>query len=473
MQLREEEIRRAKSIFECPGNAVPDALSKVMEEGDTGKRVCLLFMIICGRIALRSECYYLESIFDRRSLCELIEICRTFPSVDSDVVVPKSKILIDVTHTMGYSHLSGIQRTVYVISVALEQKWDVIFVKNVHEKGLTPLSDVEAEAFLGKYAADFDGDVTSGECTLDRDTLIWPEYCTLLCSELLDNDRVFVYYGLLKSAAHSVAVFYDLIPITHPQYCHPGIVGAHVEYAGILSGFDRVLAISASACAELRGFLASSGKRHEHVEPLLLPDFNCFTGDCERGEKGRPRIAYISTMDPRKNHLRLFAACEELWTSGMDFELHLIGGVGWRNEVHQSELHRLVVSGYPVIRPQKFVSDREIMELYFSCDATVFCSEAEGYGLPIIESLGLGVPAIVSNCGSMKELADLCGGCHLIDPFDVGSIKEGIKTVLTDDEYRGGLKSSIDLSGLPSVEQYVLELMADSKECNVSTFAKL
>jgi len=67
----------------------------------------------------------------------------------------------------------------------------------------------------------------------------------------------------------------------------------------------------------------------------------------------------------------------------------------------------------------------------------VFASLAEGFGLPIIEANAIGRPVVTSNLSPMKEVAG-DAGC-LVNPCDVTDIRDGIRRVIGDDEYRNAL----------------------------------
>jgi glycosyltransferase involved in cell wall biosynthesis len=62
----------------------------------------------------------------------------------------------------------------------------------------------------------------------------------------------------------------------------------------------------------------------------------------------------------------------------------------------------------------------------------VFPSLNEGFGLPLAESLAAGTPAVTSDFGSMREIAE-GGGALMVDPHDDHAIADAMRTLLTDD----------------------------------------
>ncbi len=54
----------------------------------------------------------------------------------------------------------------------------------------------------------------------------------------------------------------------------------------------------------------------------------------------------------------------------------------------------------------------------------------EGFGLPVVEAMTLGIPVVASDRGALSEV---CGGAAvLVDPHERGSICRGIERVLRE-----------------------------------------
>ena len=83
------------------------------------------------------------------------------------------------------------------------------------------------------------------------------------------------------------------------------------------------------------------------------------------------------------------------------------------------------------------LTDEEMVEKYKQADIIAFVSTYEGFGMPIIEGNAVGRVVVTSNILSMPEVAG--NAAHLVNPYDVKSIRSGILKVIEEDAYRAEL----------------------------------
>lgn len=76
------------------------------------------------------------------------------------------------------------------------------------------------------------------------------------------------------------------------------------------------------------------------------------------------------------------------------------------------------------------VSDEELIHAYRDCDALIFVSLVEGFGLPILEAQMTGRPVITSNCSSMPEVAG--DGGLLVDPKQPSEIRRAVERMISE-----------------------------------------
>jgi glycosyltransferase involved in cell wall biosynthesis len=94
-------------------------------------------------------------------------------------------------------------------------------------------------------------------------------------------------------------------------------------------------------------------------------------------------------------------------------------------------------------------NEDELKSLYLGAEAFIFCSLSEGFGLPILEAMSLGIPVITSNLSSMKEIAE--GYAMLVNPYSTEEISSAMMRIINSPELKKdlsekGLKRAGELS---------------------------
>jgi glycosyltransferase involved in cell wall biosynthesis len=113
-----------------------------------------------------------------------------------------------------------------------------------------------------------------------------------------------------------------------------------------------------------------------------------------------------------------------------DVQLLIAGGHGWLYEeiVAEAEKHadRVRILGY--------VDDADLPALYRGATLFVFPSLYEGFGLPVLEAMACGVPAVCSNASSLPEVAG--DAALLVDPHDTDELTSAMVRGLEDTALR-------------------------------------
>jgi glycosyltransferase involved in cell wall biosynthesis len=136
-------------------------------------------------------------------------------------------------------------------------------------------------------------------------------------------------------------------------------------------------------------------------------------------------ILAVGTIEPRKNYSRLLAAHRLLRARRQVPPLVVVGKVGWAYGRALEELQH-----DPHVRQMGHLDDPTLLALYRNAGLLAFPSLYEGFGLPLLEAMHEGLPALIGKAGSLPELA---GGAALaVDPTDVESIAGGLEKLLDD-----------------------------------------
>ena len=178
---------------------------------------------------------------------------------------------------------------------------------------------------------------------------------------------------------------------------------------------DAVIVNSAATAAALQPYLQQAGRS----PPVLVAPLGVQPRPV--GEDGPavepPYFVYLSTIEPRKNHLLLLhiwrRLAETLGSAAP--RLVLVGRRGWENEMVVDMLERSDAI-HPFVSELSEVTDARIGALLQGCRALLFPSFAEGFGLPLAEALMGGVPAVCSDLPALREV----GGDvpDYLDPLD-------------------------------------------------------
>lgn len=150
--------------------------------------------------------------------------------------------------------------------------------------------------------------------------------------------------------------------------------------------------------------------------------------------QGQPYIMYIGRPQPHKNLQRLIEAFKVLQASYPDLKLVLAGKkdllyTRYADMVQRESIPNVFFTG--------FVSEGQLRWLYENCQAYVFPSLSEGFGLPALEAMVHGAPVVSSNATCLPEVYG--DAAHYFDPLDVQDMAAKISEVLNTPDLRQDL----------------------------------
>jgi len=218
-----------------------------------------------------------------------------------------------------------------------------------------------------------------------------------------------------QRAGVRATMIHDLVPLRHPEWTTPRTRSMHTaKYRNAAATCDVIFVNSTYTGQDVAELLHVPDDRIELASPGVA---SVFKSDGERADLGRPYLLTVATLEPRKNLETLLAAHRLL---DLDLLLAVSGPPGWGPEV---ELEREGVRGLG------YVTDEELARLYRGAEAFVFPSRFEGFGIPVLEAMASGAPAVVS---SHPSLDDACGDAAVrVDPDSPEAIAAGIAEALS------------------------------------------
>ncbi|BBD67492.1 putative glycosyltransferase [Nostoc commune NIES-4072] len=106
-----------------------------------------------------------------------------------------------------------------------------------------------------------------------------------------------------------------------------------------------------------------------------------------------------------------------------------------------------------------YVTDEELRALYSTCSLFVFPSFYEGFGLPLLEAISCGAPAIASNSSSLPEI--LGSDELLFDPYSPSDMARIMQKVLSDENLRKKISDNALLQSAKFSWKYVAKNILD------------
>lgn len=257
------------------------------------------------------------------------------------------------------------------------------------------------------------------------------------------------YFQALRNAGVWIFfIVYDILPILKPEAFPPEIEEIHKKWLNSICGLsDGVICISQTVADDVAEWLKTSDQRR--LRPLMIDWFH-IGADIENSMptlglpddsslvlkllSARPSFLMVGTIEPRKGYLQTIAAFEQLWASGEDANLIIVGKVGWKD--FSEELRRTIpetvsrLRHHPELGRRLFwlegISDEYLEKIYTASTCLIAASEGEGFGLPLIEAAQHKLPIIARDLPVFREVA----GNHAFyfsgkEPLDLaGGIKE-------------------------------------------------
>ncbi len=256
-----------------------------------------------------------------------------------------------------------------------------------------------------------------------------------------------------------VALFHDAIALQYPEFTPRSNVARFPSYLRELLQFDGVAAVSGASRDCLLDYwrwLGASKLPDVVAIPLGIDPPPPEAGSAPPGKV--PTVLCVGSIEGRKNHAALLEACESLWSRGARFELRLVGLANPETGAPAlRSLERLRASGRPV-RHDGPVDDAALEAAYRECSFTVYPSLAEGFGLPVAESLSRGKPCICRTDGALGEVA-LGGGCLSLGAAGPDDIASGIAELLASPAELAALSSAAKGRRFKAWSEYSTELL--------------
>lgn len=320
------------------------------------------------------------------------------------------QLLLDLSETARLDAKTGIQRVARNIATELIQE---------------PPHGYRGELVMGQngvetYARKFAMEMLGRDPVLPDEPVEVTANCVYVALDLYPKIQTQNRF-FQRLRQHNVPIHFvvhDLLPLTHPAAFPRGTPDTFREWLNfVLEYADGLVCTSKTGADELVRWLDNN--QPARLRPLDISFFH-LGSDLKVAAAplsmpydvqvafdamgARSTILMVGTIEPRKRHLQALAAAEELWAAKQQVNLVIVGKEGWIPRAQATRIRR-----HREINNRLFwledVSDNLLVKLYRGATVLLAASEAEGFGLPLVEAASQGIPLMARDIPIFREVA--------------------------------------------------------------------
>ena len=259
-----------------------------------------------------------------------------------------------------------------------------------------------------------------------------------------------------------VVTVHDIIPLKIPESTSHNLNHYRKILNASLKDADQIFCISERTKLDLMEILKiKEDKIHPTSQMSFIPetikDFPDKSLEPLLGAyklKCNKYFIYYGAIEPKKNVLRIITAFKNSHT---DYKLVIVGKNGWLFDKEQKFFDEIQLgfrsnnNFYKRILRIPYLEFLDLMILLKGARALIFPSRYEGFGLPILEAMQMGVPVITSNNDPMNEVGG--DAPYYVDPYSTLDLISAIEKFSESDDYLKEFK----LKGLKQAEKFSKE----------------
>jgi glycosyltransferase involved in cell wall biosynthesis len=250
-----------------------------------------------------------------------------------------------------------------------------------------------------------------------------------------------------RRAGRLVSVW-DLTPVHFPELVRPTARRYPRLIARALGEGTWVHTGSASVAAEIVEHFGVDAARVRVVPPGV--DVPAEVPRQAAG--GPPYVLALGTAEPRKDFPGLVAAFDLIADRHPGLELRIAGPPGWGDAALDAAIAAAAHPGR--VRRVGWVADPR--PLLAGAEVLAYPSLYEGFGLPPLEAMAVGVPVVATSVGSLPEV--LGDGAVLVPAADREALAGALDRVLAD----AGLRTELVAAGRRRAAAYSWDAAIDA-----------
>ncbi|MBU3074644.1 glycosyltransferase family 4 protein [Clostridium estertheticum] len=270
--------------------------------------------------------------------------------------------------------------------------------------------------------------------------------------ENISKENIDIYHmpqnGIGFSQAISckkVVTIHDLIPYVMPETVGRGYLLKFLKEMPIIVGnSDGIITVSEFSKRDILKYFPIDESKI-FVTPLAadakyapLDRLHCKNFLKKAYNLNNPFLLYLGGFSERKNVASAITAFSKVYKDlSENYDLVIVGDYRDSGQKLMKLTNELNMLSHVIFAG--FVPEEHLPLFYNSCDALIYPSFYEGFGLPPLEAMNCGTPVIASNLTSIPEVVGDTG--ILINPYDIESIALAIGNLLSSENLRSELSA--------------------------------
>lgn len=325
---------------------------------------------------------------------------------------PTRQLCVDISELVQRDVKTGIQRVVRSIL----KQW---LTKPPKGYRVEPVYATTERGY--KYARKFTQRLLGLPQTMDDEPIEYAPGDIFFVLDLQPQVQVIHKEFFRKLRMQGVQVYFlvhDLLPVLLPECYPPGTYESFAEWLDVVAQSDGAVCVSDTTAKHLASWVKKISYAYRKKPFKIawshngcdIEESHPTRGYPPDGEhilntlRARPTFLMVGTLEPRKAHSQVLAAFEELWLSGFDVNLVIVGKQGWMVEDLVSHLR-----SHRELNKRLFwltgVSDEYLEKFYTSANCLIMASLNEGFGLPLVEAARYKLPIIARDIPIFREVA--------------------------------------------------------------------
>lgn len=221
---------------------------------------------------------------------------------------------------------------------------------------------------------------------------------------------------------------------------------------------NYVAASNADAVITISNFVKNDILNHFKIKPdKITVTYNSADMIIDKSEPvnnllNKKFIMYVGRHQPHKNLDRLIEAHQKLLEKNPNLVLAIAGKKDAVTEILENKIKE---KDYKNVLFTGFVSEGQLRWMYENCEAYIFPSLSEGFGLPGLEAMVHGAPVISSSATCLPEVYG--DAAVYFDPLNVDDMSDKINSVINSSE----LKKDLVAKGKTQASKYSWQRMAE------------